>query len=204
MENVQNPNEVRVRPTAFNALNDLVINNYETLYYVAGGWYSSLVDPEWLIQGDHNIYSFNVDFNHYSWGDTCNEEDGTPSNSDAACKVKPTHWIGSPHSDLLVTEGVSWDTLESYKQLGQGDNSELVENESSLCYFPMLNAQAENPSFKSLNSYNCNDLKVAGSQDPLIVNGFPYMLFYDDYQLFRRDFYGNNRTLSPISVGAIE
>lgn len=207
-ENVQNPNEVRVRPTAFNYLKATEINNYEGLIYVAGAWHEYLTEPEWLIQGDHNRYSFNVDFNHYIWGDTCNEEDGiTPRNSNAACKVKPTLWIDSPHSDLLVTESGVFDALFRYQQLGQGIDSELVENESVVCYFPMLNARTDVPVYKSINNTYCSDLKVAASQSPLIGNGFGYTTFpvyTDDYKLFRRDFYGNTRFGSQVTVGAIK
>lgn len=108
--------------------------------------------------------------------------------------------------------------FEHYQSRGQEGNSAFsvgfYENgELFDCTDPMLDTQDVNPTIKSLDPDPeiCGHLKTAGSQASLINNGFGYVdtgwpsyIIIDNYRLFRRDFYGESRYGSDVSVGAFQ
>ena len=83
--------------------------------------------------------------------------------------------------------------------------------ESLICSKPMLDVRQEILSYKFLDPDPkiCGFLKTAGLQQPLIDDGFgyfnvPIVGVVDPYVLFRRDFYGESRYGTDVSVGAFQ
>ena len=183
--------------------------------------------PEDLIRGDHNIYTFNVGLNYYTNEDCFIDENGNGvldewEEDNWDCHIRPRKWIAPTYmanSQYLMsfniekfvdpfTQGASSNyAIESYQQLQQGEYSELIGSKDPVCAQPMLDARDINPAWTYLFGVLCSDLKTAGSQQPLVLDGFDYLngaIILDDYGLFRRDFYGNSRMGPDVSVGAFQ
>ena len=139
--------------------------------------------------------------------------------------VEPYYWIngggytydiGAVFLDFEPLLTTYWSALEVYQSFKQGEYSDIVGDENNGCAEPMLDARDKNPNRTSLPDFDrldnpiCHHLKISGSQTPLFDEGFGYGLspngiIFDNYGLFRRDFYGNTRyDGTDISSGAIQ
>ena len=104
-----------------------------------------------------------------------------------------------------------YDALGRYKKLAADERGVAAsdikiafsDREEFVCVEPMLDAMDKTPYLKYLFAGPCSDLKTGGSQGPLFDDGFGYTAGPDNHLLFRRDFYGNSRYVSP-SVGAFQ
>ena len=219
-------NNARVRPTAFTAFNNVSKPEYYQFLDV-NGVLDPNTRPAQIIREDHNIYSFSVPLTYYTdyytdYDDSCDLTSGN------GCDVPPAKWIDSDFPNLDVEKGQLWDSvsgsyfdaLDHYRNLAAFEidpslsykdiNIGLVGNEDPICAEPMLEAMENSPSLTYIPQLPCSDVVTGGSQQPLRNDGFDYIesfpsTYEDDYQLFRRDFYGESRRGNIfITVGAFQ
>ena len=227
-------NDVPVRPTALNLFNAWPVDQTtpnpdpDPYHIIDASNNRSLANPVQLIWEDYNTYSFSTRFTPYS-----NIPDATQKPHYWIQFFRLTNSNGTGYLDLYLLEDPnlteddfhvqkigSSDALTVYKNkveaYHQGEYStyfrpevSFEEEESAWCTWPMFDAKKEWPIATSIPSgtlpdnKNCDYLKVAGSLDA----GYPYLhnaISLHNYPLFQRDFYGNSRMGSDVSVGAFQ